>query len=648
MSLVDEFGSLTDPYKNFIAISRYARWRDDLGRRETWVETVGRYVTYMKNHMDKNYPGAVEDSFWYEAEWAIINHQVMPSMRALMTAGPALDRSHVAGYNCSFIPVDSPRAFDEALYILMNGTGLGFSAERKYTSKLPVVNEHFEKTETVIKVADSKEGWARGLRELIAMLYVGQIPRIDVSAVRPAGARLKTFGGRSSGPQPLVNLFDFTVETFKKAAGRKLTPLECHDLVCKIAEVVVVGGVRRSALISLQDLDDYSMATAKSGQWWEAHPERALANNSATYYNKPSIGEFLKEWRSLYESKSGERGIVNMENMKKAAYAPRRDGSFLGGTNPCGEISLRPYQFCNLTEIIIEEHDDVESLTKKARIATVLGTIQSSFTNFRYLRKIWRDNCEEERLLGVSLTGQFGNRLTSGLDGLDTLADALDAIREECIAVNATIADNMGINRSAAITTVKPSGTVSQLTGTSSGMHPWHNDYYIRSVRQDNKDPLTTFMNDAGIKNEPCVMKPADTTVFYFPTKAPDYAVTRNELTALEHLEFWKIYKLHWTEHNPSITVNVREDEWIAVADWVYKNWDIVGGISFLPYSEHTYQQAPYQDCTPEEYAEAVDEAPDKIDWSILSMYEKEDNTSGSQQLACVSGSCDLVGSADK
>lgn len=645
-SLVNEFGSLTDNYKNFIAISRYARWRDDLGRRETWVETVGRYINYMKNHMDTNYPGSVPDSFWHEAEWAIIDHKVMPSMRALMTAGPALDRSHVAGYNCSFIPIDSPRAFDEALYILMNGTGLGFSAERKYTSKLPVVNEHFEKTETVIKVADSKEGWARGLRELVAMLYVGQIPRIDVTAVRPAGARLKTFGGRSSGPQPLVNLFDFTIETFKKAAGRQLTPLEAHDLVCKIAEVVVVGGVRRSALISLGDLNDYDMSKAKSGPWWEENPQRALANNSATYYNKPSVGEFLKEWRSLYESKSGERGIVNMENMRKAAYAPRRDGSKLAGTNPCGEISLRPYQFCNLTEIIIEEADDLESLTEKARIATILGTIQSSFTNFKYLRKIWRDNCEEERLLGVSLTGQFGNKLTSGALGLGVLADTLDAIRESAVATNAVVADAMGINRSTAITTVKPSGTVSQLTGTSSGMHPWHNDQYIRTVRQDNKDPLTSFMRDAGIPAEADVMKPEDTTVFSFPIKAPEGAITRSQLSAIEHLEFWKIYKEHWTEHNPSITVNVREDEWIAVAEWVYKHWDIVGGISFLPHSDHTYQQAPYTDCTPEEYEKAAAEAP-TIDWSVLSFYEKEDNTSGTQQLACVSGSCDLVGSAN-
>jgi len=648
MSIMDDMGVLRDPYKAFIAVSRYARWDDDLGRREVWSETVKRYVDYMHNHMDKNYPGAINDDFWPRAYDTIANHKVMGSMRALMTAGPALDRSHVAGYNCSFITIDHPRAFDESLYILMNGTGLGFSAEKKYTSKLPVVNEHFEHTKTVVKVQDSKEGWARGLRELIAMLYVGQIPAIDITALRPAGAKLKTFGGRSSGPQPLVNLFDFVIETFKRAAGRQLTPLECHDIMCKIGEVVVVGGVRRSALISLGDLDDYDMAKAKSGSWWEANPQRALANNSATYYKKPSIGEFLSEWKNLYESKSGERGIVNMENMQKAAYAPRRDGSKLMGTNPCGEISLRPYQFCNLTEVIIEESDTEETLLEKVEIATILGTIQSSFTNFKYLRKIWRDNCEEERLLGVSLTGQFGNKLTSGLLGLDKLSDTLDALREKSIETNSVVADAMGINRSTAITTVKPSGTVSQLTGTSSGMHPWHNDFYIRSVRQDNKDPLTRFLSDAGIPNEPDVMKPNDTTVFYFPQKAPEGAVTRMHISAIEHLEFWKIYKEHWTEHNPSVTINVREDEWVAVADWVYKNWDVVGGISFLPYSEHTYQQAPYQDTDESGYNQFVADMPASIDWSILPFYESEDNTSGSQTLACVAGACELVGSADK
>lgn len=645
MSIVDENGALKNPYSAFISLSRYARWSEEVGRRETWVETVDRYVNYMKGHVKRNYPNLEVN--WDKVRDFIVNHKVMPSMRALMTAGPALDRSPVASYNCSFIPIDSPRSFDEALYILMNGTGLGFSAERKYVSKLPAVNEHFEHTKTVIRVADSKEGWARALRELIAMLYVGQIPAVDITALRPAGARLKTFGGRSSGPQPLINLFDFTIDTFKKAAGRQLTELECHDIMCKIGEVVVVGGVRRSALISLQDLDNYDMAKAKHGQWWVENPQRALANNSAVYYSKPAIGEFMAEWLNLYESKSGERGIINMESMQNNPYAPRRDGSKIAGKNPCAEIALRPYQFCNLTEVIIEESDTEESLLEKVEIATILGTIQSSLTNFKYLRKIWKDNCEEERLLGVSLTGQFGNKLMSGRLGMDRLADALDAMRERAVDVNAVAADSMGINRSAAITTVKPSGTVSQLTGTSSGMHPWHNNYYIRSVRQDNKDPLTRFLSDAGVPNEPDVMKPQDTTVFYFPVKAPEGAITRTELTAIEHLEFYKVYKTHWTEHDPSITVSVKEHEWIEVADWVYKNWEIVGGISFLPYSEHTYQQAPYQDTDESGYLQFLNDSPKSIDWSLLAMYESEDNTSGTQTLSCVSGSCDLVGSGN-
>jgi ribonucleoside-triphosphate reductase len=647
MQIIDSNGALIDPYKSFIATSRYSRWNDDLGRRETWVETVNRYVNYMHDSMEKNYPKAISESDWDRIHAAILNHKVMPSMRALMTAGPALDRSHVSAYNCSFIPVDSPRSFDEALFILMNGTGLGFSAERRYTQSLPIVNEHFENTNTVIKVADSKEGWARALRELIAMLYVGQIPAIDITALRPAGARLKTFGGRSSGPQPLVNLFGFVIETFKAAAGRQLSSLECHDIMCKIGEVVVVGGVRRSALISLQDLDDYDMAKSKAGAWWVKNPQRALANNSAVYYKKPSVGEFLTEWGLLYESKSGERGIVNMDNMKNNDLAPRRDTNKIAGKNPCGEIALRPYQFCNLTEVIIEENDTEETLLEKVEIATMLGTIQASFTNFRYLRKIWQQNCEEERLLGVSLTGQFGNKLMSGGLGFERLGDTLDLLREKSIDTNATIADAMGINRAAAITTVKPSGTVSQLTGTSSGMHPWHSAYYIRSVRQDNKDPLTRFLKDAGVPNEPDVMKPVDTTVFYFPTKAPEGAVTRTQISAIDHLEFWKVYKQHWTEHDPSITISVKEDEWIGVANWVYSNWDIVGGISFLPYSDHTYQQAPYQETDESGYNQFVADSPEYIDWSILPFYESEDNTSGTQTLSCVSGSCELVGSAE-
>jgi ribonucleoside-diphosphate reductase alpha chain len=560
-----------------------------------------------------------------------------------MTAGKALERENLAQFNCSFIAIDDARSFDEALYILMNGVGLGFSVEKEHTSKLPVVNEHFEHTKTTIVVADSKAGWARALRELIAMLYAGQIPAVDVTNVRAAGERLKVFGGRASGPQPLVDLFDFTIGIFMKAAGRKLTPLECHDIMCKIGEVVVVGGVRRSALISLSDLHDYEMASAKGGAWWESHQERALANNSAVYHRKPPVGEFLAEWKSLYDSKSGERGIINMESFKNSIYAPRRDMSKIQGLNPCGEILLRSKQLCNLTEVIVDGTDILEDLERKVYIATILGTVQSSLTNFKYLRKVWKDNCDEERLLGVSLTGQLGHKVLNGSKGFGVLQNYLINMREVAIETNDTIAKAMGINVSTAITTAKPSGTVSQLTASSSGMHPWHSEYYLRSVRGDNKDPITQFMKDIDIPNEPDVTKPDNTTVFYFPQKAPKGAITRNDLTAVEHLNIWKAYKVHWTEHNPSVTISVREEEWVEVADWVYENWDYVGGISFLPYSDHTYRQAPYQDCDEATYKQFMADMPKSIDWSMLSAYELEDATTGSQTLSCTAGNCEVV-----
>ena len=643
MSILTDSGQITDPYRNFIAVSRYSRWLEDENRRETWAETVDRYFTFMKQHMAENYPGVIPDAQWKRLEHAVLNHEVMPSMRGLMTAGPALARENLAQFNCSFIAVDDVRAFDEALYILMNGVGLGFSVEQHHVAQLPFVNEHFEHTKTTITVADSKAGWARAFRELLALLYQGQIPRIDVSHVRPAGARLKTFGGRASGPQPLVDLFDFTIGIFKNAAGRKLTPLEAHDIMCKVGEVVVVGGVRRSALISQSDLNNYEMARAKSGAWWEFEPQRALSNNSAVYYKKPSIGEFLTEWGSLYESKSGERGIINMDGLRNSPYAPRRDLSKVQGLNPCAEILLRSKQLCNLTEVVVRAEDTLDDLEEKVNIATILGTIQSSLTNFKYLRKVWKDNCEEERLLGVSLTGQFGHTLLNGTDGLDNLKAALDAMREKAITTNERYAKKMGINVSTAITTAKPSGTVSQLTESSSGMHPWHNEFYIRSVRADNKDPLTEFMKDAGIPHEPDVTKPDHTTVFYFPQKAPEGALTRTDISAIEHLEIWKVYKQHWTEHNPSVTISVREHEWIEVANWVYENWDDVGGISFLPYSEHTYRQAPYQDCTEADYWLRKAEMPETIDWSLLSAYETFDTTTGSQTLSCSAGNCEVV-----
>lgn len=643
MSILTNSGQIIDPYRNFIAVSRYSRWIENENRRETWSETVDRYFTFMKKHMNTNYPNVIDDKTWLRLEDAVLNHEVMPSMRGLMTAGPALARENLAQFNCSFIAIDDVRAFDEALYILMNGVGLGFSVEQQYVSQLPTINEHFENTRSVVVVADSKAGWARAFREWIAMLYAGQVPVVDVSHVRPAGARLKTFGGRASGPQPLVDLFDFTTAIFKKAAGRKLTPLECHDIMCKVGEVVVVGGVRRSALISQSDLHDYDMSKAKSGAWWEKEGQRALANNSAVYYKKPSIGEFLGEWGSLYESKSGERGIINMEGLRSSAYAPRRDLSQIQGLNPCAEILLRSKQLCNLSEVIVRETDTIEDLEEKVNVATILGTIQSSLTDFKYLRKAWKNNCEEERLLGVSLTGQMDHSTLNGSRGFHHLEEWLDAMKEKAITTNARYAKKMGINVSTAITTAKPSGTVSQLTDSASGMHQRHAKFYIRSVRADNKDPLTQFMKDSGIPHEPDITKPDNTTVFYFPQRAPAHAVTRNDISAIEHLNIWKAYKTHWTEHNPSVTISVREDEWIEVANWVYKNWEDVGGISFLPYSDHTYQQAPYQDCTEADYWLMASQFPKEIDWSMLSAYETEDTSTGSQTLSCTAANCEVV-----
>ena len=980
-------------YENFIAVSRYARWREKDNRRETWGESVDRYVDFMIDHVKKNYDVAVEPSLVEEIRANIFSRNVMPSMRALMTAGPALARDNVAGFNCSFLPVNSPRSFDEAMYILMCGTGVGFSVEAKYIAELPPVSEHFERSNTVIAVEDSKSGWARAYRELLALLWQGQIPEWDVSKVRPRGARLKTFGGRASGPEPLEDLFKFSIKIFTNAAGRHLKPIEAHDLMCKVGDIVVVGGVRRSALISLSDLEDFEMAKSKAGTWWESEGQRRLANNSAVYNTKPSIGQFLREWGFLYESNSGERGIFNKEGIQRhASSSGRRDGSKAAGTNPClsadswvitdlgprriadiidtptqlaldgelnvssgffwtgkknvynlkldngmsvkatldhkfmtssgwkqlseitvadsvrlsvnkntswsgeggedegyiigllvgdetfgsnacidiwdngdnlldrasealtnigitpnftictqvgevkkwrmssveitrlaaqfgvvkgaklvnpliefassdfysgflrgyfdadgsmqgnrskglsvrlsssdeqnllgtqrmlsrlgvlskvyvnrrqaqfrmlpdsdreltpyecranheliisrdaikefslrvgfgstakskrladaltgsrdlyktssysqvssisysgledvydaqvpninafdanglythncGEIILRDYQFCNLTEVIIRPEDTQETLARKVELAAIIGTWQSSLTNFKYIRKIWKDNSEEERLLGVSLTGQFGNELTSGKKGMDELISALETWRSKAISANSEWAGIMGIQASAAITTVKPSGTVSQLTGVSSGMHPWHDKQYLRTVRCDSKDAMAEFLKDSGVYWEPDAMSPETSLVFYFPIKAPEGAVTRDELTAIQHLEIWKVYKKHWTEHNPSITVSVREHEWIDVAAWVYDNWEDVGGIAFLPYSDHVYKQAPYTQVSAEEFADWEKKNPTSIDWSALSFYETEDGTTGSQELACSAGSCDVV-----
>lgn len=635
---------LPSDYQSFIATSRYARWIDKENRRETWSETVGRY---MENVVAKQIgdDGLTMDM----VHDAILNLEVMPSMRAMMTAGPALERDNTAGYNCSYLPVDDPKSFDEAMFILLCGTGVGFSVERQHISKLPEVPEQMFKSETIIVVKDSKEGWAKALRQLISLLYAGEIPTWDVSKVRPAGAKLKTFGGRASGPAPLVELFNFVINTFVGAKGRKLSSIECHDIMCKIGEVVVVGGVRRSAMISLSNLSDDRMRHAKSGQWWENNSQRALANNSVAYTEKPDMETFLREWLSLVESKSGERGIFSRPASKKQATKNgRRNPDFDFGTNPCSEIILRPYQFCNLTEVVVRATDTLADLERKVKLATILGTIQSTYTHFPYLRKVWKDNTEEERLLGVSLTGIMDNRLLTNDDlalsceGM-TVAGILEYLKNVAIATNAEWAERLGIPASAAITCVKPSGTVSQLVDSASGIHARHSAYYIRTVRGDNKDPLTQFMKDQGIPNEPDVMKPDSTTVFSFPQKSPVGATTRNDMTAIEQLELWLAYQRHWCEHKPSITVTVRDHEWMEVGAWVYKYFDEVSGVSFLPHSDHTYQQAPYQEVSEREYLDALALMPERIDWSKLSDYETEDTSKGTSTFACVGGACEIV-----
>ena len=632
---------LPTEYQEFIHLSRYSRWVPEKGRRETWDETVSRYFDFFTEHLQEQNDFKLDEVSRKRLEEAVLSQKVMPSMRCLMTAGEALKRENVAGYNCSYVAVDSPRAFDEILYILMNGTGVGFSVERQDVIKLPNVADELHETDTTIVVPDSKLGWAKSLKELIHLLYSGQIPSWDLSKVRPAGAPLKTFGGRASGPEPLDQLFRFAINIFKNASGRKLTSLECHDLVCKIAEIVVVGGVRRSALISLSNLSDDRMRVAKSGQWWEDNGQRALANNSACYTEKPEIGIFMDEWKSLYDSKSGERGIFNRQSAKEqAGRNGRRDNDWDFGTNPCSEIILRSKQFCNLSEVVIRATDDMKTLKEKVKFATILGTFQSTLVNFKYLTRDWKKNTEEERLLGVSLTGIMDNTLTNGKEpGLDK---RLDELRKVAIATNAEWADKIGIQQSVSITCVKPSGTVSQLVDSASGIHARHNPYYIRTVRADKKDPLAMYMRDAGFPCEDDVMKPDHTYVFSFPMKAPEGAVMRQDMTAIEQLELWLVYQKHWCEHKPSVTISVKEDEWFEVGAWVYKHFDWMSGVSFLPYSEHVYKQAPYQDCDSVVYQRELDKMPKNIDWTKLSAYETTDMTEGAQELACVAGGCEI------
>ena len=632
---------LPTSYQEFIHKSRYARWMEEEGRRENWGETVSRYVNFMADTLMEKHNYKIDKVDKEMMEDYITSLSVMPSMRAMMTAGEALKRDNTCGYNCSYLPVDSPRSFDEAMYILMCGTGVGFSVERENVDKLPIISENMQESDVVIKVEDSKAGWAKAYRELVALLYSGMIPTWDVSKVRPSGARLKVMGGRASGSDPLVNLFKFTVEKFKSATGRKLFPVECHDIMCKVGEVVVVGGVRRSALISLSNLNDDQMAHAKTGQWWESQGQRALANNSVAYKGKPSMETYMREWLALYESKSGERGMFNRQAAdEQVAKNGRRQTGYMWGTNPCSEIILRPYQFCNLSEVVVRENDDLSTLRSKVRIATMLGTFQSTLTDLKYLRKIWKTNTEEERLLGVSLTGIMDHPV------LARMTDSkiwLQEMKQVAIDTNREYAEKIGIPRSTAITCVKPSGTVSQLTDSASGIHARHNPFYIRTVRGDNKDPLTQFMKEEGIPFEADITKPDSVTVFSFPMKSPSGAITRTEMSAIEQLELWKLYALNWCEHKPSVTISVKEEEWMEVGSWLYDNFDIASGVSFLPFSDHTYQQAPYQDIEADDYLEWNGRVPSALDWTKFSNYEKEDNTSGSRELACTADACEVV-----
>ncbi len=625
---------LPTDYQSFIHTSRYARWLEDEGRRESWPETVNRYISNIVHTK-------VDEKTTNEIEQAILGLEVMPSMRSMMTAGPAADRDNTCMYNCSYLPVDDPKSFDEAMFILLCGTGVGFSVERQFVQKLPDIPDLYD-SDTMIVVKDSKEGWAKAFRQLLALLWAGEIPKWDVSAVRPAGSRLKTFGGRASGPAPLIDLFNFSIKIFKDAQGRKLSSVECHDIMCKIGEVVVVGGVRRSAMISLSNLSDDRMRHAKSGKWWDNEPQRALANNSVSYTEKPDAISFMREWMALVESGSGERGIFNREASKKqAAKYGRRDPNYEFGTNPCSEIILRPYQFCNLTEVVVRVTDTYDDLARKVKLATILGTIQATFTKFPYLRKVWQRNTEEERLLGVSLTGIMDNPLmTTKNKGLEKTLANLRSVAEE---TNRKYADLLGIAQSVSITCVKPSGTVSQLVDSASGIHSRHSPYYVRTVRGDNRDPLTQFMMGQGIPSEPCVMKGDTTTVFSFPIKAPKGSVVTSDQTAIEQLEMWLIYQRNWCEHKPSVTINVKKNEWFEVGAFVYDYFDEMSGVSFLPYEEHTYQQAPYQDCTNEEYKELLKLMPKKIDWSRLGEYEQEDNTVAMQTMACSGDVCEVV-----
>jgi ribonucleoside-diphosphate reductase alpha chain len=635
-------GKLPSLYQDFIHLSRYARWLDDAKRRESWEETVGRYLDFM---CDVQCKGKVPKEHKEELRKALLHLEVMPSMRCMMTAGKALEIDNVAGFNCSYVSIEDIASFSEILYILMCGTGVGFSVERQFIAALPIIADKLRPSRTVIKVEDSRLGWADAYRELISMLYQGRIPEWDVSEVRPAGARLKTFVGRASGPEPLVDLFRFTIETFEGAAARRLNSIECHDLCCKIGEVVVSGGVRRSALISLSNPSDDRMRYAKSGNWNEVTPWRQMSNNSACYTEKPGMDVFIREWLSLYESKSGERGIFNREAAKKlAARYGRREPNQEFGCNPCSEIILRSSQFCNLSEVIVRPGDGVKELKRKVELATMMGTMQATLTNFRYLRPLWKKNTEEEALLGVSLTGIMDNELTSGRQGKKELKEALELLREHAVKTNKEWAGKLGINPSVAITCVKPSGTVSQLVDCASGIHARFSKYFVRRVRADKKDPMAKMMKQVGFPCEDDLYKPEHQWVFSFPMKSPQGAITAGEMGAIDQLELWKMYQQHWCEHKPSCTIYIHENEWMDVGAWVYRNFDVVSGISFLPYSSHGYKQPPYQECTDAEYNKMIEVMPKTVDWSKLKDFEDDDSAVNHKEYACAgNGSCELV-----
>jgi len=646
-------------FSQYIYKSKYARYLEKEGRREEWPETVGRYLQFISQYLVENHNYTIPSKLMGELNDAIINHEVMPSMRALMTAGKAAERNHISMYNCAYLPMDDMKSFDETIAISMSGTGVGYSVESKNVKQINELPDEFFDSETTVIFNDSRTGWAKGYREFLSLLLIGQVPKYDVSKLRPAGARLKTMGGRSSGPEPLVDLLEFTKHLFRSAAGRRLTTLEVHDLACKIGDIVVVGGVRRSAFISLSDLLDQLMRGAKSGNWYDTHPYRRLANNSAVYEEKPSIGVFMTEWLSLYNSHSGERGIISRPALKRVIENANdfrtlhgtawrlRDLDHDFGCNPCSEIILRPYEFCNLTEVIIYADDTPETIKRKIRLATILGTFQSCFTKFKYINKKWQRNCEDERLLGVSMTGIMDNKYTNGTkSGYDPYGEFIARLEDwklEAIKTNAEFAEALGINQSVAITCVKPSGTSSSLNGTASGIHARNSDYYIRYVRNDIKDPLTDCMIDGGFPFEKDAMDPSHVVCFKFPIKSPWGAITKAQTTALDQLNLWLMYQKHFCEHKPSITVSVKEDEWLDVGAWVYRNFEWASGISFLPADEGTtvYKQAPYTTCTEEQYNALLAQMPKDFDWNSLTTYENEDMTTGSQELACVAGGCE-------